>query len=631
MLTTPDNASGLSAGTAGHSVNSTVMERSPAQRSGKSIQHAEPAGHLSSVSMATVFQTTEHRLVSGQVSVLQQQSLQLLSRLEERQLLLPRESAVLHRAVLNNEAVIDPQQCRFAKSVDALRLFAAFLGIMEKSPKLKCDLAKVIKETPVIQSPFAEKVTEGMFAGSFSEMTNALEDLKLILARFDQLNSDCADPIADDVRREILGMLQQCWGKYNLILEKNWAFYPFAKPEANTTIAKYRHHLITGIDLLEQVLNYTDLHERIDKLDVKKVLQLDPEFMALLHVIGYLRIPEVPSLDAIDGMNIHRLFSVDQLYGQPYYQAKIVRASCEWVQRRLFDQLNLADGGFLDIHFNQLWVNYLNVCHVELEHLPFHHRVKELASPWIDDKVAEQVAQLIHHRERFDNVSKMPVVYYPARMINNTVTSVRRDILELYGQLLKIYQPNKATCSEDYAITGWVLKERPAKEARMEDIEWLISLVVRGGLEYDSLNSREGNRKLACPGCGFYGVLNDHEDPCDFFEDDEYFEFVINSVQSRDPLVDCSATRNIQHIHRDLMRVLWFHKETKPECTIAHAIDVQKIWNERYIGSCLAKAGDLRPATFATPANDTSERNLDAHRDTFGDGMVENTNLPSSS
>lgn len=590
MLTIPEQVARSSASAAGQSDKHAAMERSPAQYLGKPVQQTEPAGHLYRAPTASVFQTTEHRVVRGQVSDLQKQSLQLISRLEERQLLLPRESAALRGAVLNNEAVIDPQQCRFGKSIDALRLFAAFLSIMEKSPSLKRELGEMIKNTPVIQSPLEKKTTEGMFGGSFSEMTNALEDLKSILARFDQLNPGCSGRIADDVRMEILDMLKQCWGKYNLIFQKYYAFFPFSKPEADSSIAEYRHHLTTGIDLLEQVLNYTDLHERIDKLDVNKVLKPGPEFMALLHVIAYLRIPDVPSLDAKDELNIHRLFSVDQVFGQSHYQAKIFNASCDWVQARIDERLKLADGGFLDYQFNQLWVNYLDACHMELEHLPFHDRVKELASPLIDDKLAEQVSIMIRHLERFDNVSKMPVIYYPARMIANVITYLRQDILNLYNVFLNLYQPEKTICSEDYTIAGKVLKGCSVQGVMMDDIEWLMSLMVRGGLKYDSLNSGEGKRKLECLGCGFYGLLNEREDPDDFYDGD-YMESH-NSPRLCYPLVDESAVRDIQHIHRDMMKVLWFHKEESQDCTIAQAIDVQKLWNEKYSGSCLAPVSE---------------------------------------
>ena len=601
MFTTPNHVARSSARAADHNGSSMPTKQSRGQCSGWSVQQTEAANHLERVSRAVVFQTPEHRVLRGQITDVQMQSLQLVSTLAERQLLMPRERAALCGVVINNEAVIDPQQCLFAKSINALRLFAAFLGIMDKSPKLKCELKEVIKNASIRQSPLEKTNAQGMFGGSFGQMAGALGDLQVILARFDCFRERSQEgPVNHDVHTYILGMLKRCCAKYNLTFLEHHTFLPLSKPKADCSTADYRRHLTTGIDLLQQVLDYTNLHERIDKLDIKKALQLTPEFMALLHVIAYLRIPEVPSLDAVDGMSSQCLISIDHVFGRSYYQAKKFKLSCDWVQERKLKELRLADGGFTDDH---LWVNYLNVCHIELEYLPFDHRIKALAPPWVNDKLAEQVARMICHQECFDDVSKMPVIYFPARMITNTVTSLRRDIMELYDQLLRVYQPDKTIGSADYAIAGRILKERLVKDARMDDIEWMMSLVVRGGLEYDSLNSREGNRKLGCPGCGFYGVLNDREDPCDFF-DDVYFKYE-SSLRLRNHLVDSSATRNFQHIHRDLMRVLWFHKEKKPECTIARAIDVQKIWNERYRGSCLATAGDLWSDKVTAPANNT--------------------------
>ncbi len=592
MLTMPDCVSGSPAAAAGLKATST-SEQSPAQSLGRSVQQTEPACLLNNVPVASVVPATERRVVRGQVSDLQQQSLQLVARLEERQLLLPRESAALREAVLNNETVIDPQECRFAKSIDALRLFAAFLGIMEKSPALKRTLGAMIKDTPVSQSSLENTVAQGMFGGSTEEMKKALEDLKSILARFVQLNSDCSQkvPIAHNVREEILGMLDQCWEKYNLAIG-NQAFYPFAKPDAECSVVKYWEHLTSMIDLLEQVSGYTDLHERIDKLDVSKVITPTTEFMALLHFLGCLRIPEVPSLDAMD---IDRLFSVDKIFGHAYYQAKIFRSSCEWVEERIFPPLKLADGGFL---LNQLWVNYLNACHIELEFFPFHDHIKKLASPWIDKTMARKLDRMIGHLERNDDSNTKFVAYYPARMITETGVSLRRDILMLYGTILKLNRPGEEFGSKHFAYADKAVNGCQAEMVTMEDMDWLMSLVQRGGLAYDWLDSRRGDRKLQCPECGFYGVLNEHEDPLDFFDDD-YMDS--SSGQPRTPLVDSPDVRSIQHMHRDLMRILWFHQQKKPDCSIARAVDVQKIWNEKYKGSCLMPAHEWLQHNTLTP------------------------------
>ena len=586
MITNHDQITGSIAPVAGHGRHSPAMEASVGQCSGKTVQEAEPTSHLAQAPETDVVQTPEHRVARTSVSDVHKQSLQLLSRLAERQLLLPRERAALESAVLNNEVVIDPQQCRFAKSIDALRLLAAFLGIMEKSPTLKRALGVMINDTPVSQSPLEDTVAEGMFGGSPEAMNKALEDLKSILARFVQLQPDCSQevPIAHDVREEILGMLDQCWEKYNLTIG-NQAFSPFAKPDAKCRVVKYWEHLTSMIDLLEQIPGYTDLHERIDKLDVNKVLTPTAEFMALLHVLSHLRVPEAPSLDT---MEIDRLFSVDEVFGHSHYQAKIFWSSCEWVNERTFPPMKLADGGFL---LNTLWVNYLNACHIELAFFPFHNHVKALAPPWVDNTLARQVASFIHHQERFDNVSNMLVVYYPARMISNTVLALRPDTLRLYGGFVKIHQrdihqPDNCIPSEVFAFADRVVQGCLAREATMDDIEWMLSLVLRGGLEYDRLNSRPGGRKLQCPGCSFYGLVDERDDPVDYYDAD-YMECG-NSLRLSYHHFASSAVRDMQHVHRDVMRVLWFHKKHSHDCTIARAVDVQKLWNERYSGSCLA-------------------------------------------
>ena len=590
MFTKHDQITGSIAPVTGHGRHSIAMAAPVGQCSGRTVQQAGPTSHLDQAPETEVVQTPEFRRSVGEV---QKQSLQLLSGLEECQLLLPRESAVLRRAVLNNETVIDPQQCRFAKSIDALRLLAAFLGIMEQSPRLKHALGAMIKDTPVSQSSLENTVAQGMFGGSPEEMTKALEDLKSILARFVQLNPDCSQkvPIAHNVREEILGMLDQCWEKYNLTIG-NQAFYPFAKPDAECRIVKYWGHLTSMIDLLEQLPGYTDLHERIDKLDVNKVLTPTTEFMALLHFLGYLRIPEVPSLDALD---IDRLFSVDKVFGHAYYQAKIFRSSCEWVEERTYPPLKLSDGGFL---LNTLWVNYLNACHIELEFFPFHNHVRALAPPWIDKTMARKLDRMIGHLERDDDSPNKFVAYYPARMITEFSVSLRPDILMLYGKILKLNRPGEAFGSKYFTYADKAVNGCLAEMVTMEDMDWLMSLVQRGGLAYDWLDSRSGDRKLQCPGCGFYGVLNEHEDPLDFFDDD-YMDS--SSGQPRTPLVDSPDVRNLQHMHRDLMRILYFHQQKKPDCSIARAIDVQKIWNEKYSGSCLMSAKEWLQQNSLTP------------------------------
>ena len=592
MFTNHDQITRSNAPVADPARHSPAMEAPVGQCSGRTVQQAEPTNHLDQALETDVVQTPEHRVARRSVSDVHKQSLQLLSRLAERQLLLPRERAALESAVLNNEVVIDPQQCRFAKSIDALRLFAAFLGIMEKSPTLKRALGVMINDTPVSQSPLEDTVAEGMFGGSPEAMNQALEDLKSILAKFVQLHPDCSQdvPIAHDVREDILGKLDQCWKKYNLTIG-NQAFYPFSKPDANCSVVKYWEHLTAMIDLLEQIPGYTDLHERIDKLDVNKVLTPTAEFMALLHVLSFLRVPEVSSLDA---MEIDRLFSVDEVFGHAYYQAKIFRSSCEWVEERTFPPMKLADGGFL---LNTLWVNYLNGCHIELKFLPFHDHVKALAPPWVDNTLARQVASFIHHQERFDNVSNMLVVYYPARMITNSVLALRPDTLRLYGGFVKIHQPDNEFAPGVFAFADRVVQGCLAREATMDDIEWMLSLVMRGGLEYDRLNSQAGSRKLQCPGCSFYGLVDEREDPVDYYDAD-YMECG-DSLRLSYHHFASSAVRDMQHVHRDVMRVLWFHKKHSHDCTIARAVDVQKLWNERYSGSCLAPVADDAGAASA--------------------------------
>ena len=585
MFTNHDQITGLIAPVPGHGRQPTPTEAVAGRCSGRTVQQAEPTSHLDQAMETDVVPAPEHEVVRSSVNDVQKQSLQLLSRLAECQLLLPRERATLRRAVLNNEVVIDPQQCRFAKSIDALRLLAALLGIMEQSPTLKRALGVMINETPVSKSPLEDTVAEGMFGGSPEAMNKALEDLKSILARFVQLHPDCSQdvPIAHNVREEILGMLDRCWKKYNLTID-NQAFYPFTKPGANCSVGKYWEHLTSMIDLLEQIPGYTDLHERIDQLDVNKVLTPTAEFMALLHVLSYLRVPEVSSLDA---MEIDRLFSVDEVFGHSHYQAKIFRSSCEWVEERTFPPMKLADGGFL---LNTLWVNYLNACHIELAFFPFHDHVKALAPPWVDNTLARQVASFIHHQERFDSSSTRLVVYYPARMITNTVLALRPDTLRLYGGLVKIHQPDNEPAPEVFAFADAVVQGCLAKEATMDDIEWMLSLVLRGGLEYDCLNSRAGGKKLQCPGCSFYGLVDEREDPVDYYDAD-YMECG-DSLRLSNHHFASSAVRDMHHVHRDVMRVLWFHKKHSHDCTIARAVDVQKLWNERYSGSCLAPVAD---------------------------------------
>lgn len=541
----------------------------------------------------SLFQQLQQRSIHGG-RLLDQRSktIQLLSRLEQHQLLLNRESCALSRSVLARECHIEAQQCERSKNIDALRLFGAFLRIMEKSPALKTALSQMICQASSEASLAGRNAEQLLLPGPIEQLVTLNIHLKSILAKLQ--DQDSSDPwVERSLLKETISNVRKLRTLYfpealGHIIKTGAqrACFPFGNDLKSTdqTIAEFCSKLANTVDVFNRAIAYQQRHERLDWLEMHTVLRPEPAFMALLQIISYLRIPDeqIPSLDGL--VDIHSLFKNREIYGKRDFKHMTSRLTTLWVLTRNAEQLSPDDVG---VSTYPLWVNYLGGCHLELLHFPLREELMALGPPWLGDSLASLRDRAIQRHEFNLGLS---AVNFSCETIKSIVFAQRFDLTALYFLLTG----HSAKSKDGYILSDYTLQHLLNDSyTRMNGIERFMSLVIRSGLEF-ALNDLMLHRGvyLRCPACEFSAELKEftrHED----------------NVASTGPVVivpffadhSVPSQEDIEHIQRCFLNILRLHQAQRWSCTVAGALNVQQLLYE------MARESDRETSLNGPPSN----------------------------
>lgn len=523
----------------------------------------------------SVFRQLQQRSIHGG-RLLDQRSktIHFLCRLEQHQLLLKRECCTLARAVLAGECHIDQQQCELSKNIDALRLFAAFLRIMEKSPGLKTALSQMIRQavTPASQ---AERDSVKIYSDDpMAKLVTLNVHLKSILATLeDQLFSP--PRVEQFVLKETISKIRKLRTlhfpeelKHLVAKGEQKVCFPFGNDLAShdQTITEFRSRLANTVSIFDRAATYAQMHERIDWLEMHTILKPEWEFMALLQIITYLRVPDeqIPTLDGV--VDIHNLFGRRNIYGKKYYEHLTSRLNALWAFTSDNEQLGPDDVG---VSKQPLWVNYLDGCHLELLHYPQHFQIKALGPPWLGDALANLRKRTIQHHERN---SRVRAENFFLRTINTIVFALRFDQIGLCAAL----RGCSDVCRDCFMLPGRVFQHLlNGSYMEMNGIERFMSLLIRSGLEFNLGRMVFGSALcLRCPACEFKAEVRAPIRHSDIAGEPAVMRpFFANY----DPV---AQVRKIEHIHPDMFSIMRLHQAQQRSCTVAGAINVQQLLHE---------------------------------------------------
>ena len=523
----------------------------------------------------SVFRQLQQRSIHGG-RLLDQRSktIHFLCRLEQQQLLLNRESCALARAVLARECQIDQQQCEFSKNIDALRLFGAFLRIMEKSPGLKTALGQMIRQAATPASQAKRDSVKIYSDDPMAKLVSLNVHLKEILATLqDQLSSPCE--IEQSFLKETIAKIRELRTLHfpkelKRLVETGAqkACFPFDNDleSDDQTIAQFCSRLADTVSVFDRAATYAQMHERIDWLEMHTILQPEWEFMALLQIISYLRVPDeqIPTLDGV--VDIHSLFGRRNIYGKKYYEHLTSRLTALWAFTSDNEQLGPDDVGVSKLPF---WVNYLAGCHLELLHYPLYCQLKAVGPTWLGDSLANLRKCMIQRHER--NYSVRGESFFLGT-INSVVFALRFDQVGLCAAL----GGRPTVCRDCYILPGRVLQHLLNDSyMAMNGIERFMSLLIRSGLEFNLGKMVFGSALcLRCPACAFTAEVRApirHSDTAG--ESAVMRPFFANY----DPV---AQVKKIEHIHPDLCTIMQLHQTQQRSCTVAGAINVQQLLYE---------------------------------------------------
>ena len=524
----------------------------------------------------SVFRQLQQRSIHGGRLLGQHiKTIRFLSRLEQHQLLLNRESCTLARAVLARECYIDQQQCELSKNIDALRLFGAFLRIMEKSPGLKTALGQMVCQA---SSPASQADRDAIKIYSDDPMAQLVTlnvHLKAILVTLqDQLS--CPPEVEQSFLKATISKIRELRTLHlpkelRLLVEigAQKICFPFDDDLESTgqTIAEFRSRLENTVSIFDRTAAYVQMHERIDWLEMHTILEPEPEFMTLLQIITYLRVPDelIPSLDGV--VDIHSLFKHRKIYGKKRYEHLTSRLTALWAFTSNNEQLSPDDAGVSD---QPLWVNYLGGCHLQLLHYPLRWDFKALGPPWLGDSLANlRNCAIQHHECNYHVVGEN----FAVDAINCIVFALRFDHVALCSSLTGCTLARK----DSYIFPGRVLQHLlNGSYMGMNGIERFMSLLIRSGLEFNLYGAMSrGVLCLRCPACEFTAEVQEHTRHRDIAA-----PVGAAAVQPFFSNYDPAAQEKIQHIPQDLLSIMRLHQTQQRSCTVAGAINVQQLLYE---------------------------------------------------
>ena len=511
-------------------------------------------------------QLQQRGIYGGRLLEQRSKTIHFLCQLEQHQLLLSRESCALARAVLARECHIDPQLCQVPKNIDALRLLGAFLRIMEKSPALKTALGEMICQASSRASLADDNAEQLCFPGPMEKLTKLNEHLKLILAKLQ--GEHASDPeVEQSLLKEALSSVTELRTLIPHELQRYVAAsghdlsFPFDNNSESLgqTLRQYRSKLAEVVTFFDRAIAYQQTHERIDRLEIYTILRPEPQFMALLQLISYLRVPEAPSLDG--RVDINSLFRHEQIYGKRHFKYLTSNHTTLSVLVRNLGQLNVPD--YNGVLFSPLWVNYLGGCHLELGHSPLRSQFEALGHPWLENSLVGLRNRVIQRQDFLGENGD-------AERLLTITLAPRIDLISLHCSLTGWSAKNDENCMFFSRLLPCLLND---SYMGMSDIERFMSLLLRSGLELCLPDMMCGALILNCLACEFSAEL----EQCIGSEDTvepagRARRFFLNG---RPP-----SPEDFKHITQRLFRIMRLHQAQQRPCTIASTLNIRQLLHE---------------------------------------------------
>ncbi|WP_422467710.1 hypothetical protein [Endozoicomonas sp. ALC013] len=479
----------------------------------------------------SLFKSIQDRAITGyEIPGSVADSLRFLSTLQSRQLFTPVEVSALSRAVLRQECVISPEQCKFPLSINLLRWLSGYLRIMERSPSVKQAVEKIITEAPVQSEP--ECVLPEL------SLPQLYDELSSVKAQCDEYitENQSSKMMTERTRRLYLKRLllpfKGTLRKYSITtrhltcLNLNICF-------DECSFAKIYDNLKKMIGGLKEAIQYsTCMHERIDRLAINKVLIVKKEFCELVKLIAFQRLPD-ENIPCLDDMEINKLFDTEALRDSSY---------AEFIKFTTVDDLYTSQGEETPIALSKkdlqhLHINYLGA-HLELD---FEYQNQ---GDLVDFIGSERYSAL---GSRFNSYDKRIGDVY-----------LKQSVEWCYAAFHYWFKGNKVDIY-DFVNDQFLHQLWHHDYSKVDEITWLVSVIARAGLVPGDDPGFSDNPSLTCPACGFSENVKKVEKPA---------------------LSDMPEA--IRQFASELIHLLQHHR--KRDCHFARSVDPQRLWNEKYEG-----------------------------------------------
>ena len=462
-----------------------------------------------------------------------------LASLVERQLLLPKELDVLSRAVVTGECVIEPALCRSSRGIDALRVLSAFLMVLDKTPGLKQELEDFIAKAPVaVMPPKARHIFDGY---SMAGLQRLQDELKTVLAKYDGfIDTKRSSPVfcEQQIRQYLKGLLDKHISRIDRFRCLT-GLRDSLKTEKDHMLL--RNTLAQLIDHIGQGLRCgRELDGRIDSLPMDKVLPFNSQFSGDIISLGCMRGLSQEGTCCRSYAKMDELSDYPCLYGKYYVDI---------VQYTRVDDDILSDAGFSPLDMvkkrpKYIWVNYQGIF---LEfHLPGEPECYRISQTEPDDSDALFTAII---REAI-----LPRLF-PGMWKYKGLAECRWLIdlpVELYKKWLNERGPEVDQAS---ALALLNKKIWDCEYSKLDDLQWLISVLARSGLRPKAGQDYSEGVSLFCPNCSFCAE-------------------VIYSPRFRDIF-------GLVVLQGEFIKLMLKHKKDNKECSVAQTIEPEALWSER--------------------------------------------------
>ncbi|WP_257267220.1 hypothetical protein [Endozoicomonas sp. ONNA2] len=482
----------------------------------------------------SLFKSIQDRAIKGcGISGSMADSLRFLSTLESRQLLTSTEVLALSQGVLRQECIISPEQCEFPLGISLLRWLSGYLRIMARSPLLKQAVEKIITDAPVKSKPEECVLPEpGM-----QELYDELKSMKKQCDNYISENQN-SNVMTERQRRLFLKRLLLPFEKILMQYPMTSRYVPCLREDAcveGCSFANIYKELENMINELEEAIQYSKcLHERIDRLDIKKVLIVKKEFSDFVKLIAFQRLPD-ENIPCLDGMEINKLFDTEALLDSSYAEHIKLQSICYLFFRR-------KEGIPIDLAEKSLKYICINCMGAHLE-LDFSYSNQGNLIGFIG---SERYSVL---GSRFNSDDQRIGDVYHCRSFEYCYAA--------FQDWFNVHKIN--LCDEVEAEKFFHQLWRYDYSKVDDDITWLVSLIARAGLRPDDRLRFIDSPALTCLACGFSENLKKDE----------------NSGLSDMP-------ETIRQFASELIQLLQHHRER--DCHLAQSIYPQRLWNEKYKG-----------------------------------------------